>query len=251
MLRTAIQPRWLALLAVLVAVLIAFSQLGLWQISRAQDDDNRELGSAQAARETQPLADVLAPHQAFPDDGSNLPVATSGSYVADLQFLIPQRRLAGREGYWVVTPLRTETGALLPVLRGWVQRPQDAGMPDATRRSVSGTLAPGESPVEAGDLPPGQLGSLDLAVLVNEWPGQLYNAFIFATDEQPAVASGEVQAVPPPTLGGEGLDWRNLGYAMQWWVFAAFAVYMYWRFLREAAYPPAPSESVGPSSLNS
>lgn len=251
MLRTALQPRWLALLAVLLVVLVAFAQLGLWQISRAQDDANRELAAEQATRASQPLTDVIEPQQAFPEDGSNLPVRASGSYVGDLQFLVPQRRLEGNVGFWVITPLRTQTGALLPVLRGWVAQPQDAGTPDAATRTVSGTLAPAESPVADADLPEGQRGSVDLAALVNEWPGELYNAFIFATDEQPGTATGDVVLVPPPTLGGDGLDWRNLGYALQWWVFAAFAVYMYWRFLREAAHPPVSRVSPSASSLSS
>ncbi|MGB5952563.1 MAG: SURF1 family protein [Ornithinimicrobium sp.] len=251
MLRTALQPRWLALLAVLLVVLISFGQLGMWQISRAQDEDNRDLGAQQANLASQPLTDVLQPHQAFPDDGSNLPVQATGSYVADLQFLVPQRRLNDVEGYWVITPLRTQSGALLPVLRGWVAQPEDAGAPEEITRTVSGTLAPAESPVSNAGLPPGQRGSVDLANLVNEWPGELYNAFIFATDEQPPSTAGSVVLVPPPTLGSDGLDWSNVGYAMQWWVFAAFAVYMYWRFLRDATYPPVTRGAPAPSSVTS
>ena len=55
---------------------------------------------------------------------------------------------------------------------------------------MSGTLAPGESSVASASLPPGQLGSVDLARLVNLWPGQLYNAFVFATDESPDASPG-------------------------------------------------------------
>lgn len=238
------------MLALLIVVLVAFGQLGLWQISRAQDDDNRQLATQQAARQTQSLTEVIEPYDAFPDDGSNLPVQASGSYVSDLQFVVAGRVLEGREGYWVITPLRTDGGALLPVLRGWVADPEDAGMPDTTPRRVSGTLAPAESPVEGSDLPEGQRASVDLAALVNEWPAPMYNAFIFATDEQPAVNQGEAQAVPPPALSGDGLDWGNLGYALQWWVFGAFAIYMYWRFLREAAHPPGAARPRSPSSLS-
>ncbi len=250
MLRTALQPRWLALLAVLIVILLGFGRLGLWQLSRAQDDDNRQFATQQAARQTQPLTEVIEPSDPFPDDGSNVPVQASGSYVSDLQFVVPGRVLDGREGYWVITPLRTEGGALLPVLRGWVEAPHDAGTPDTTPRRVFGTLAPAESPVEGSELPQGQRASVDLASLVNEWPTPIYNAFIFATDEQPAVSQGEAQPVPPPALGGGGLDWGNLGYALQWWVFGAFATYMYWRFLREAAHPPGAAHQSSPSTLS-
>jgi hypothetical protein len=29
------------------------------------------------------------------------------------------------------------------------------------------------------------------------------------------------------------LDWRNLAYAVQWWLFAAFGVFMWWRVVRD------------------
>ncbi len=239
MLRLALRPQWLALLALLVAILVSFGQLGLWQLSRAQDRDTQDMLAAAAARETEPLEQVLSPSEAFPEDGSNYPVEVSGQYDPQLQFLVPDRVLDGEQGWWVVTGLRTTEGALLPVLRGWVDDPAAAGVPDTATRTVSGTLAPGESAtVDGGDLPAGQLGSVNLATLANLWPpDDLYNAFIFATDEEPPVQAGEVVPVPPPSLDSSGIEWRNLGYALQWWVFAGFAAYMYYRFLREAAHP--------------
>ena len=85
-------------------------------------------------------------------------------------------------------------------------------------------------------LPDGQMAALDLSLLVNRWPGALYNAFVFATAEQPdvtSVAAPAVQRVPPPALVGGGLSWRNAAYALQWWVFALFAAYMWWRMVRD------------------
>ena len=77
---------------------------------------------------------------------------------------------------------------------------------------------------------------LDLSLLVNRWSGTLYNAFVFATAEQPdvtSVVSPAVQRVPPPALVGGGLSWRNAAYALQWWAFALFAAYMWWRMVRD------------------
>ncbi len=237
MLRTALHPRWLVLLVLLLVLLYAFTQLGLWQLRLAKQEEGQQALQAQAAAPAVPLEDYLASHSAFPRDGSGRAVSAEGVYVGADQFLVPQRYLQGREGYWVLTPLRTSAGALLPVLRGWVAEPGQAGAPQTGPVTVTGTLAPGESPAERAEraeLPPGQLGSVDLAVLANTWSGELYNAFVFATDVQPPVTS-EVTTVPPPSLTREGVDWRNLGYALQWWVFAGFAVYMYLRFLRDAA----------------
>lgn len=231
--RTLLRPRWLALLAALMAVVAVFAWLGLWQLSVARNDALQQAQAQQATRPVAPLAQVLVPHGEFPADGAGRPVLARGSYDADRQFLIPGRLLEGEPGYWVVTPLAVDaTGARLPVVRGFVADPGEADRPAAGGVAVTGTLAPGESPAPPADLPGGQRGSLDLSVLANEWPGPLYNAFLFATAEEPQVTGASVTPVPPPTFGGD-VDWRNLGYALQWWVFAAFAVFMFWKLLRE------------------
>lgn len=236
MIRTALKPAWLALLALLVVVLIAFYQLGMWQLGVSSNEASREQAQAQAARPTQPLAEVMAPQQSFPPDATGLSVRTEGAYAAELQFLVPQRVLEGRQGYWVVTPLRVQQGegtALLPVVRGFVTEPGQADRPPASPVEVEGTVAPGESPA-SGDLPQGQRGAIDTADLVNEWDDPVYNAFIFLVEEDPAVTTAAVERVPPPVFGEAGIVWRNFGYGIQWFVFGAFAIYMYYRFLQDA-----------------
>ncbi len=252
MLRTALQPRWLAILALLIIVLVAFSQLGLWQISRANSSDAQDVLDGQAQVTRVPLTSVTEPHAPFPSGASNLPVEVAGAYDPSLQFVVPERVLDGQPGWWVVTGLRTDDGAVLPVLRGWVSDPADADTPGSGARIVQGTLAPSESAVPPGEGEPlaaGQLASIDLATLANTWPGDLYNAFIFATDEQPASIT-DVVPVPPPSLGAS-VDWGNLGYALQWWVFGGFAIYMYWRFLRDATYPPVTEDAESRSTVAS
>ncbi len=243
MLRTALKPRWLGLFACVLAVIVAFGMLGLWQLNVARDKGRAE---EVRAAPTQPVADVatvLVPHGSFPRDGNGRRVTVTGRYDVSAQVLLTPRLLRGEPGYWVVTPLVVRsTGARIAVVRGFVTDPAQAVAPDLTSEvTVSGTLAPGESP--AGDnahadppLPEGQLTALDLSVLVNRWPGALYNAFVFATAEQPdltSVASPAIERVPPPTLVSGTLSWRNAGYALQWWVFALFAVYMWWRMVRD------------------
>jgi len=242
-LRTALKPRWLGLFAIISVVMITFGMLGFWQLNVARDK-----GRAEEVRSapTQPVADVaavLTPHGAFPEDGNGRRITATGRYDGSAQVLVTPRLLRGKSGYWVVTPLVVRsTGARIAVVRGFVTDPAQAVAPDlVTEVTVSGTLAPGES--SAGDtvhastaLADGQMGALDLSLLVNRWPGTLYNAFVFATAEQPdltSVASPAVERVPPPALVSGALSWRNAAYALQWWVFALFAVYMWWRMVRE------------------
>lgn len=245
MIRTALRPRWLALLALLVVVSFIFVRLGLWQLRSATDHAAQEYAAQQAALETVPVSQVLGPHQAFPPGGVAHPVTVTGEYDPALQFLVPDRRLEGRTGYWVVTPVRTDQSgqdALIAVVRGFVTDPADAGEVAAGPVTVSGGLAPSESPSTVGGLPEGQRTGVDTADLANAWGEPIYNAFIFAEEEDPQLSAATVQRVPVPVFGaGGGVDWRNLGYGLQWFVFIGFAVYMYLRFLREASRTTTPS----------
>ena len=235
MIRTALRPAWLALLALLVVVVVAFYQLGMWQLGVSSSAASREFAAEQAARPTVPLTEAIDPQSTFPDDGAGRSVLVTGSYRSDQQFLVPRRLLEGQEGYWVVTPVRVEpTGALLPVVRGFVTDPAQADRPPGTRVELTGTLAPGEAPGPAG-LPEGQRGSIDTAELVNDWDAPIYDGFLFATEERPDLTASAVQRVPPPVFGETGVIWRNVGYGLQWFLFAGFAVYMYLRFLRDAS----------------
>jgi surfeit locus 1 family protein len=229
-----LKPRWLGLLGVLVVLLVAFTFLGLWQLSVARDDAQREAVAAAPLQAPVPLDEALTPHSPFPAEASGRPVTMTGTYDASGQVLVAGRRLDGAAGWWVVTPLVVDgSRARIAVLRGFVTDGTGTGPAPspAGPLTVSGTLAPGESSVAPASLPPGQLGSVDLARLVNLWPGELYNAFVFATAESPD-ASPEVQRVPPPPVP-TGLTWRNAAYALQWWVFGLFAAYMWWRMVRD------------------
>ena len=237
------KPRWLGLLAIVVLVMGSFGVLGLWQLNVARDKGRAEQVRTAPARAVADIAAVLSPHGPFPSDGTGRRIIATGWYDGSEQVLVTPRLLRGRRGYWVVTPLVVRsTGARIAVVRGFVTDPGQAVAPStATEVTVSGTLAPGESPT--GDsaqadstLSDGQMAVLDLSVLVNRWPGTLYNAFVFGTAEQPdvtSVVSPAVQRIPPPALVGGGLSWRNAAYALQWWAFALFAAYMWWRMVRD------------------
>jgi len=240
-LRTAVKPRWLGLFAVVLVVMVSFTMLGLWQLSVARDRGRAEqVGSVP----TLPVADVAAvlfTHAPFPPYADGRRITATGRYDGSGQVLVTPRLLRGKRGYWVVTPLVVRsTGARLAVVRGFVTDPAKAVAPDVTADvTVSGVLSPGESQGASGGgaaLPDGQMASLDLSMLVNRWPGTLYNAFVFATAEVPDVtsaASPAVERVPPPAMASGGLSWRNTAYAFQWWAFALFAAYMWWRMVRD------------------
>ncbi|WP_347351641.1 SURF1 family protein [Intrasporangium sp.] len=232
-----VRPRWIGLVLVLAVVVTACTLLGLWQLGVAQDKGRAEAVAAAASLPREPLGQVTRPHSAFEADFSNRRVIATGTYAAADQILVVDRRLDGRTGSWVVTPLQTAQGTVA-VLRGFVAgTPARPPAPPAGTVEVLGTLGPGESPrVGSGALPEPQRQAIDLAALVNEWPGQLYNVVLLASSESadgtaldPA-ATG-LTRVPPPELPSH-LNLRNAAYAVQWWAFGLFAVWMFAKIIR-------------------
>jgi surfeit locus 1 family protein len=243
-LRTALQPRWLALLAVVLVVCVGFGWLGSWQLGVARDR-----GEEQALREAQgrpavPIDEVLAPQRSFTAAADGRRVTVQGTYVASEQVLVSHRLQpggGGAVGWWVVGAFRTSSGAWLPVVRGWVAGPGDPAA-DATTApsgtvSLEGVLQPDEPPASGAGPAPGQLTSLDAADLVNRWGTPIYNGFLVLTSQRPDVRAGgaQPQLVPPLEPQPHGIAWRNAAYAVQWWIFAGFALVMWWKMVQQAA----------------
>lgn len=265
MLRTALSPKWLGLLALVIAVMVGFALLGRWQLDVAQEKGLAEATREAAARPPAPLTQVMSPGAAFPADGLDRRVTLSGEYVASQQVLVAGRKLGDRTGYWVVAPLRVEGAApvagqppAIPILRGFITDPAAAPSPPAGRVALTGTLAQSEpSPDQFRPMPTGQVQTLNVPVLLNRWGGELYNAFVFLDVQDPPTTDAALTVVPPPVSGVGQVNWRNLGYALQWFFFAAFALYMWWRMVREDAHartlvlapaeaPVAPAHAVPP-----
>jgi cytochrome oxidase assembly protein ShyY1 len=230
-LRTALTPRFLGLLALVLVVCAAFVWLGRWQLGVAQSVAHREAVEQARSQEPAELTTLIRPHAPFRGDLSSRPFTATGHYASEGQLLVPDRRLEGRPGLWVLAPFVVDgSGATLPVVRGFVPDAGSATPPPTGTVTVTGGLAPGESPSPT-PVPSGQIGSVDLSQLVNTWPGELYNAFGFVEEESPT-AAGQPTRVPTP-VGDTGVQWRNAAYAVQWWVFALFALWMWLRMVRD------------------
>lgn len=237
MLRTALRPRWLALLGLVAAIVVLFGWLGLWQLNVSQQKAQTELLQQVEAAPEAPIDDVLPPQTSITGAHVGRSVIAAGRYDAENQVLVAGRRLGDQVGTWVLTPLVVDaTGARLAIIRGFVPEGTSPPPPPPGPVTVAGTLQPQEGPPDQRQpMPEGQVQTVDLSSFVNTWPSDVYNAFVFADTETPPAtgAAAQVTPVPPPAVDPGGLNWRNFAYAIQWWIFAAFVVYVWWRLVRD------------------
>ena len=238
--RFLLTPRWWGI-NVFVLLAIPFCVfMGSWQLSRFEDrvQDHRtatEEVSAEKQEAARPLAQLLPVDKKTSGDR----VTVSGRY--GKQLLVPGRQLDDRSGFYVLTLLRTDEGKALPVVRGWLPGTADAAKapaPPAGEVTVTGALQASETPGSngvsaAGGLPAGQTGAISAASLVNLVPYDLYDAWV-TLDK----GDSGMRAVPATAPADTGLDlkaFQNLGYTGEWFVFAGFVVFMWFRLVRREA----------------
>lgn len=225
-------PRMLGVLALLVVACVVCVRLGAWQIDRAFEraEAARQAESLELAQsDAVPMGEVLGPGEHVLGTMLGIPVTVTGSYVPEYDFLVPERVVNGEGGYLVVSALQTDDGAWLPVVRGFVTDPADVAQAPDGEVSLLGSIGSGEGYVPQ-ELPPGQLSSISPALFAGVWGTPIYNAYLVL-----AQADGEMTTVPRPELDGQGVDLRNLGYAIEWFVFGAFALWVWYRLVRDEA----------------
>jgi cytochrome oxidase assembly protein ShyY1 len=161
--------------------------------------------------------------------------------------VVPGRERAGREGLLVVTPLRTGRG-VVPVVRGWVADRAAVPAPPRGAVTVVGVVQRSETEADATTLVPaegevGYVATVTLLAATEYDPDELYDGFLVLRASRPADpdAPALVATDRPDDGSGQVGRWRNLAYAVQWWIFAAAAVFFWAVVLRRAAQErPAP-----------
>lgn len=228
--RSLLTRRALGLGLVAAALMGAMIAMGLWQLG-VYDDRQRDDAQERARQQPVPLDDVLGPDSAFPAGATGRPVIVKGRYRAAEQIYV--RDLAGADApYAVVTPLLTDRGSAVLVVRGSADRPDGSPRPPSTTVEVTGLLQPSQS--EGAALSRDRVTSgLRIAAVVRDFREDLYAGYLVLTASDPAESLPPVEAALPQPSRLTGL--RNLLYALQWWVFAGFVAFMWWRIVAEPA----------------
>lgn len=238
--RILLTPRWLALHALVVLVVAGFVALGWWQLGVYRDSQDRhELRE----REPVPVADLVAPGRAL-GVGADRQVEAEGRYLADEQLLVPGRAHGDVLGSYVLTPLETSDGTVVPVVRGWIDDADDpAAAAPSGPVSVVGLLLEPEPPGAATGrtdqaLDADQIGYLapePIAERTGLPPDVTIEGYLLLSSQTPATDPApvvlDVDAVAPIR---DVNPWQNLSYWAQWWVFAAAAIVFWGSMMRSA-----------------
>lgn len=236
----------LGIFALLVVGAVVCVRLGAWQIDRAVGAAERQAAIEQAAREDDPpvpVADVVAPQVGFTQAMVGTRVELTGTWEPDKAYWVTGRERDGEVGYVLLTAFREEsTGALMPVSRGWVAE-QDPGYLDLPTGTVTvmGFLDSSEATESAIADGVDEIDAVSAGALVNVWGSPIYSGALILVSAEPAdgapgtapPGAAEIGALPPPELPTGGLNLRNLAYALEWFVFGGFALFLWWRMIRD------------------
>lgn len=236
MLKTALKPRWIAGLLFALAISTVFVLLSQWQFSSAESEKATD---PDATETVQPLTEAFVPGKPMYETEADQMVSMTGSFDPDKTVIVDERLQDGEPGYWVVTAFQVDGApgdAYIPVVRGWVEDPDDAAPAPSGTAAVSGRLLPSEAPLpepqENGILP-----SLSTAELINIWDVPSYSAFVTAEEisvDGAAPDSGGMQTVVVEGQPEETpVNWLNIFYALEWIIFAGFSVFLWWRLVAD------------------
>jgi cytochrome oxidase assembly protein ShyY1 len=247
--KTALKPRWIAGFVFAIAISGVFVLLSQWQFGRSTSP---EVPVNPATEQVQPLTDTLQPGEFFHGTDADQMVSAQGTYDPDKQVLVPGRLHGGKTGYWVVSAFAVDgapalSGAAasprtwIPVARGWVAEPGDAAAPPSGLIELTGRLLPSEAPLPGKAPAPGEATAVSVAELINYWEVSSYPGFVAATAEVAGGADVSPAAVPgdllPLNIGpqppAQQINWLNLFYSLEWVVFAGFALFIWWRLVKD------------------
>jgi surfeit locus 1 family protein len=206
---------FLALAVVLAAV---FVRLGFWQLDRLA---NRRARNVELAAR---LSKPVTAFEQLPDTSEFRRATVSGTPDYEHDILYTGRSRSGSPGVYILTPVRrASSDTAVIVIRGWVYAPDAATIDRArwreTRTSFSGYVnsLPANPPspeARAGERKLRHLSFLGVQELL---PYPVSDRYVVALD---SASDGAPARLTMPSID----NGPHLGYAIQWFAFAAIAL---------------------------
>ncbi|MFM7014441.1 MAG: SURF1 family cytochrome oxidase biogenesis protein [Actinomycetota bacterium] len=238
------RPKWIGALALALFVAVIFALLGQWQLERTFTVT--EIPKNEISID---LLEVATPNQPITTEAANKLVKAEIYFDLSNVYIVTNR-LQGEDsipGYWVIANssalLDGGKTASLTVVIGFAQ---DLEQAEKSRLELmnsiqveafierSGRYIQTEAPVALPDSTKDYLfGSLSLAQLINLYSEDPIDTFagIFVIDSEPGFGLERVSIAPPKA--GTEVNWLTLFYAVEWALFAGFAIFLWWRLVED------------------
>lgn len=231
------KPKWILALLAALALAAVFSLLGQWQLERSF----RTVGLSQEEQQRYlQLEQVLSPGKAVTQDQDGKPVVFEATPKTDRGYIVANRQQGGVSGYWIILDYVTEKGVTLVVANSWWPTEQQArdvlkvmreSKTPAVLQEFRGTLLATEAPEPMNPAKPDLLQSLSTAQLINLYspdkPIEIYSGAVALE----GVGGSAIKIVPQSEF--VELNFLNIFYAIEWVLFAGFAVFMWWRLVED------------------
>ena len=215
------QPKWIGALLLSLAVAAVFAALGQWQLDRTFTKDQ----PAHVAYNLETVAVKI--------DTKNV-------------FIIANRLSDTETGYWLVANSTDAKNKSLTIALGWspdlaeVKAERMAIMQSDLQKfetKLEGVFIPTEAPIRQTNELPYVFESLSLAQLINVYSPQKP----LVSQPQILALNGASQASAWPPLEPinvtydqvQKINWLSAFYFLEWLLFAGFAVFLWWRLVRD------------------
>ncbi len=225
------RPRWIAALLLCLGIAAGFAALGQWQLARSVVNVDTGAPDTEAAV---PLESIAEPQTEVTQPQLGRRVSVEGEFVSSDFVVLTGRNNGGdADGAWLVAHLVTDDGVTLAVALGWAP---DAGTAAAAQETppgagaIVGRYLPSEAPIES-DFEAGERSALSVAELINIWPDAqpAYGGYLVVDEPWPGL---DPIYSPAPVREIE-FNLLNVFYALEWAIFAGFAIYLWYRLVRD------------------
>jgi cytochrome oxidase assembly protein ShyY1 len=238
--KVATRPKWVGALFVALAVAAIFASLAQWQADRTY----RYVPKAPANQTVVPLAELAKPSADFEANQVDRLVELKATPIVGQVYVVANRvQLDGqggsKNGYWLVRPAITEQGKFITLALSWFETRTEAedlagiikhGLEVGVLQDFQGIYEPTEDPRPADGI---VFESLSIAQVINQ-PGMpddidAYAGFVIV---QKPVFNGE-KIVIGNNPGSTIFNWLTAFYAVEWILFAGFAVFLWGRLVKD------------------
>jgi cytochrome oxidase assembly protein ShyY1 len=226
------RPKWIVFGIVVAILAVSFVSLGFWQLRRLEGvrtENERIL----ASRSTQisPAGQVLDTERPPPAELEYQRVTATGRYDTEHEVIVRGRQVTDQNGAFVLTPLITESGTALLVVRGWVPPGPRADAEPEVPPATPGTVTvvgrvrlpeTGAGPSRATEV--GRFLSVT-RIVPDELEPRIgvptYDAYVELLEQTPPPPA---EPAPAPIPQGTLSEGNHESYAYQWFTFAVMAV---------------------------